>query len=103
MTVSFFQCSWTDKGIVLTQSNAGKETIEIPWKDITKICFEATDIYSTDNMHIYFNNSKEKVVIPLDSEGGHALWDEIVIRKLFDEIKANELRFAEDRTICHPE
>ncbi len=75
---------------------------EIQWADIVRVCFEATDLYSSDTIYIFVRGRENSYPVPVDGAGGAELWDEIINRGLFDPQKAIDLMFAEGKTECWP-
>ena len=55
----------------------------LPWADITRVVFEATDYLFSDNIHLFTDDRPEAWTIPMEAEGGDALWSEVLRRHLF--------------------
>ena len=56
---------------------------QFEWKDIIRICFQAGDLFSSDELYIFTNKREESYLIPIDASGGLELWNEIIERELF--------------------
>ncbi|MFX1368290.1 MAG: hypothetical protein ACFFAY_06820 [Promethearchaeota archaeon] len=57
---------------------------KIRWDEIIRICFKPADFLDSDEVLIFDQRQKNSYLIPIDADGGFALWDEILRRGLFD-------------------
>ena len=74
------------------------------WSAIIRICFQAGDLYTSDEMYIFVKNREESYLIPTEANGGGELWGEIIGRKLFDAKLAIEIASDVDGGFyCWPE
>ncbi len=74
----------------------------IGWKRITRVCFEAGDLFESDAVYIFTDERPESYVIPVEANGGQALWFEIIKRKLFDAELAIVAAAATHELFCSP-
>lgn len=77
---------------------------QFKWKDIIRICFQAGDLYTPDELYIFIKDRKESYLIPTEANGGLELWGEIIDRGLFDaELAIKIATESEGRLYCWPE
>ena len=74
----------------------------IAWERITRVCFEANDWHESDAVYIFTDERPESYAIPIEADGGQALWSEILDRKLFDAEIAIEAAMATNELFCFP-
>ncbi|MCB0163991.1 MAG: hypothetical protein KDI79_07195 [Anaerolineae bacterium] len=79
---------------------AWEETLQ--WKHISRVCFKAADWFESDELYIFTDQRPESYVIPIEADGGQALWGEILDRKLFDAEMAIEASMATNELFCSP-
>ena len=103
MSIPWFSCHLTDEGVQLSvqEPNNKPWDVSFMWNEISKVCFKAADLYSVDVLRIYLQDDRH-YDIPLEAEGGYALWEKLIEKGLFDEEVAAELRFAENEIRCWP-
>ncbi len=77
---------------------AWKETIA--WDRIIQVCFKTGDWMESDEIYLFTDERPESYVIPAEAEGGHALWSEILARKLFDAEMAIQAATTTDELFC---
>ncbi len=63
---------------------------DIYWREIRRIVFVAEGLYWSDWVCIISRNRAESYDIPIEADGGLALWEEILRRGLFDRALAGE-------------
>ena len=76
---------------------------QFAWGDVVRVCFEVTDFLQSDNLYIFVRQRPESYVIPMKAEGGPALLDELIRRKLFDAGLAIKAASAIEGLYCWPE
>jgi hypothetical protein len=74
----------------------------IAWERIIRVCFEAGDWFESDSVYIFTDERPESYVVPVEADGGQALWFEILDRKLFDAEMAIEAASATGGLYCWP-
>jgi len=74
----------------------------IAWERIIRVCFEAGDQFESDTVYIFTDERPESYVIPIEADGGQALWFEILKRNLFDAEMAIEAAMATNKLLCSP-
>jgi hypothetical protein len=74
----------------------------IAWERIIRVCFEAGDWFESDSVYIFTDERPESYVVPVEADGGQALWFEILDRKLFDAEMAIEAASATNELFCWP-
>lgn len=75
---------------------------QIAWADIIRICFEATDPMLSDDLYLFTSQRDESYLIPLDGQGGAALWLAILERGLFDHALAIKAASSHAGLFCWP-
>jgi hypothetical protein len=58
--------------------------VAIPWTDITRVGFEARGYAASDGIHLCTADRPSGFRVPIEAEGGQALWAELLHRGLFD-------------------
>jgi hypothetical protein len=76
---------------------------QFAWSDVVRVCFEAGDFLESDSLYIFTRQRPESYVIPMEAEGGQALLDEIIRRKLFPAELAIRAATATEGLFCWPE
>lgn len=77
---------------------------QFQWKDIIRICFKpGVEIFSSDELYIFTDKRPESYVIPLETDGGSQLWNEIIERELFSAELAIKVATSTDGIYCWPE
>ena len=75
----------------------------IYWELIVRVCFKPADFLGTDEILIFVEGREESYLIPMEADGGLALWSEILDRQLFDAKLAIELATSSDEEYhCWP-
>ena len=74
----------------------------IPWQRILRVCFKAEDIGVSDGIYIFTDERPQSYAIPIEADGGQALWNEILRRNLFAAELAIQAAMAIDRLFCWP-
>ena len=94
----------TDTGIcleVVPPSRAAWQA-EILWADITRVCFKAEGGLQSDAWYFFTRHQPESYAVPVEADGGEALLDELLKRKLFDAKLAIRAASALDEVFCWP-
>lgn len=73
------------------------------WKDVERICFEATDFLESDNLYFFTKGRDESYVIPIEAKGGNELWNIILDKELFDAEQALRAMTSVGGLFCWPE
>ncbi len=77
---------------------------QFEWKDVIRVCFQAGDLYSSDEIYIFVKNREESYLIPTEANGGSELWGAIIDRGLFDaELAIKIASDTEGELYCWPE
>ena len=82
--------------------NRSAWTAQIEWKRIIRVCFNAGDLYNSDDIYIFTDERPESYLIPTEANGGSALWEEILKRNLFDAETAIEATTSTNKLFCCP-
>jgi hypothetical protein len=100
----WFAVRFDDTAIVLqvTPPDAMAWQAVIPWKRIIRVCFRAGDWWESDVVYVFTDERPESYAIPVDADGGQALWFEILGRKLFDAEMAVVAAAANGELFCDP-
>ena len=101
----WFRVEFDDAAIELSVNPPRKEawSARIEWNKINRVCFKAGDLYNPDEIYIFTNERPESYLIPTEANGGNALWNEIIRRKLFDAEVAIKAAGAINELLCCPE
>lgn len=75
---------------------------KIKWKQINRVCFNAGDLYNSDDIYLFTDEREESYSIPTEANGGSALWEEILKRNLFDAELAIQAATSTNKLFCCP-
>jgi len=64
---------------------------QLDWSDIIRVGFQSSGVNFSDDLYIFTSERPESYLIPLDANGGDALWHEIIQRGYFDRKLAIEI------------
>lgn len=94
----------SDLGIRLEVSppNQAAWQAELPWADIVRVCFKAEDGLQSDGWYFFTKHRPESYAVPVGADGGEALLDELLKRKLFDAKLAIQAAYANGEVFCWP-
>jgi hypothetical protein len=92
-------------GIQLDVSPPGKPAWQalIPWADITRVCYKVEAGFVSSGWYIFTKDRPESYPVPVEADGGDALLDELLKRKLFDANLAIRASMAFNEVFCWPE
>ncbi|MFW9804112.1 MAG: hypothetical protein ACFFFC_15735 [Candidatus Thorarchaeota archaeon] len=75
----------------------------IRWDEIIRVCFRPADFLGTDEILIFVEGQEPSYLIPMEADGGLALWSQILDRELFDAKLAINLASSSDEQYhCWP-
>jgi hypothetical protein len=74
----------------------------IAWEQITRICFRTGRWPASGHMFLSTSEKPDGYLIPIDADGGKALWSEIRVRGLFSNAMAYEAVGVFDELFCSP-
>ncbi len=100
----WFLVRFDEDAIKLQVSPPGRSVWEasIEWERIIRICFKAGDAFDCDEIYIFTDERPESYLIPTEANGGNALWNGILKRRLFDAETAIEAAISTNKLFCHP-
>ena len=100
----WYTVDFDDERIYLRGNSPGGEpwVVEIGWADIVRVCFQAQDLFISDEIYLFTRQRPESYVIPTEAFGGAELWGEIIARGLFDAELAVQAAMAADELFCWP-
>jgi hypothetical protein len=75
---------------------------QIAWEQITRICFRIGRWPASGDMFLSTSAKPDGYLIPIDADGGKALWSEIRVRGLFSNAMADEAVGVLDELFCSP-
>jgi hypothetical protein len=101
----WFSVLFDDTAIVLQANPPGATAWQatIAWEHIIRVCFEAGDWSESDTIYIFTYERPESYVVPIEADGGQALWSEILRRNLFDAEMAIAAATATNKLFCFPD
>ena len=101
----WFFASFDDEAVYLEVRPPGAAVWNerIRWEKITRVCFKAGDFLESDEIYIFTDERPESRLIPVDANGGNALWNEILRRRLFDAELAVKAAVTEGEVFCTPD
>ncbi len=101
----WFEVTFDDSTIYLDVHPPEKESwsTQIPWVEITRICFKPGDFLFTDEIYIFTDHRPESYLIPTEASGGFELWMEVIRRGFFDADLAIKAASADEGIFCWPE
>src|SRR5262245_15968712 len=76
--------------------------LQIAWEQIARICFRAGRWPASGDVYVSTNQKPDGYRIPIDADGGYALWSEIRTRGLFSEAMAYDAIDAPEELFCSP-
>jgi ankyrin repeat protein len=88
--------------LVVHSPNQAAWEQQIAWEQITRICFRAGRWSTSGDMFLSTSEKPDGYLIPVDADGGKALWSEIRVRGLFSNAMAYEAVGAPDELFCSP-
>ena len=100
----WFGVKFDDSAISLRVSPPERQSwdAQIKWERIIRVCFNAGDLDNPDEIYIFTDERPESYLIPTEANGGDALWDELVRRKLFDPELAIKAMSSTNKLFCCP-
>jgi hypothetical protein len=100
----WFSVRFDDIAIALRVDPPGAASWQtrIAWKSIIRVCFQAGDLFESDAVYIFTDEQPESYAIPIEADGGQALWFEILGRNLFDAEMAIAAAMATNELFCYP-
>ena len=98
----WFSVRFDDTAISLQVNPPGATAWQaiIAWKRIIRVCFEAGDWLESDTVYIFTDERPESYAIPIEADGGQALWLEILKRDLFGADMAVAAAMATNELFC---
>jgi hypothetical protein len=88
--------------LVVHSPNQAAWEQQIAWEQITRICFRAGRWPTSGDMFLSTSEKPDGYLIPVDADGGKALWSEIRVRGLFSSAMAHEAVGVLDELFCSP-
>jgi len=74
----------------------------IAWEQITRICFRTGRWPASGDLFLSTSEKPDGYLIPIDADGGKALWSAIRVRGLFSDAMADEAVGVLDELFCSP-
>jgi len=101
----WYHVRFDDHGVYRNVAPPGKEAWgdQFAWSDVVRVCFEAGDFLEPDSLYVFVRQRPESYAIPLEAEGGQALLDELIRRRLFPAELAIRAATATEGLLCWPE
>lgn len=75
---------------------------QIAWEQITRICFRAARWPASGDLFLSTSEKPDGYQIPIDANGGKALWSEIRAKGLFSDAMADKAIREVDELFCSP-
>ena len=100
----WFRVRLRETGIQLDVSPPGKAAWQalIPWADITRVCYKVEDGFMSNGWYLFTKQRPESYAVPVEADGGDALLDELLKRKLFDAELTIRAAMAFNEVFCWP-
>jgi hypothetical protein len=100
----WFRVRVSDLGIHLDVSppNRAAWQANIAWSEIVRVCYKAEDGLISDGWYFFTKHRPESYVVPVEADGGQAVLDELLKRKLFDAELATRAACAVNESFCWP-
>lgn len=100
----WYEVSWDNEFVYRNVSppDRGPWSDKFRWDEIIRVCFQAGDFMSSDEVYFFTNKRKESYLIPTEAKNGSELWGEVLERKLFDAELAIEAMMSTSGLICWP-
>lgn len=103
-TSEWFSVRFDDSAITLRVDPPGSDAWQatIAWDRIIRVCFQSGELFECDVIYIFTDERPESYAVPIEADGGQALWFEILNRNLFDAETAIEAATATNELFCCP-
>ncbi|MCZ7668549.1 MAG: hypothetical protein M5U34_15850 [Chloroflexi bacterium] len=100
----WFEVSWDDEFIYRKVSPPGMAPWrdQFRWRDLIRICFEATDYLFSDDIYFFTAERPESYVVPIEAKGASALWRTIIAKGFSDAKLAIEAATTGSGIYCWP-
>jgi hypothetical protein len=100
----WYEVTWDDEYIYRNVIPPNKEAWndKFRWKDIIRICFEATDYLYPDDIYFFTSERPESYLIPAEAKGASELWEKVIEKGLFDPELAVKAATAVSGMFCWP-
>lgn len=101
----WFAVQWDSEEVRLSAAPPGRKPWKqaFLWKNITRICYKAEGLESSDGIYVFTSDRPESFVIPAEASGGAGFWEEIINRGLFDAELAIRAASSSGGLFCCPE
>ena len=103
--ISWFVVITDDQSIHLSVTPPGRPPWQavLPWNSVTRVCFEAEGPLVSDSLYLFTRLRPESWVVPVEAQGGTALLQELIRRRLFDPALAISAMTALQGVFCWPD
>jgi hypothetical protein len=100
----WYRVTWDSEAVSLDVAPPGSKPwkASFPWSSVSRVCFKGEGLGMSDGIYVFTRLRPESFVIPVESSGGQALWEEILRRRLFDAELAIQAAIAEEGLFCWP-
>ena len=100
----WFHVRVSDGGIQLDVAPPGKEAWHalLSWSDIVRVCYKVEGYGMSDAWYLFTQQRPESYAVPVEADGGGALLDELLKRKLFDAQLVTQAAMALGGVFCWP-
>ena len=72
------------------------------WDSISKVCFKSYDYGAPHFCYLFFNDSPDEIILPVEEqEGVVAFWEELKKKGLFDPSKEKFAQYSTPEFNCH--
>ncbi|MFX0107427.1 MAG: hypothetical protein ACFE7R_04020 [Candidatus Hodarchaeota archaeon] len=83
--------------------NGEESRARLKWSEIVRVCFKPADFLGSDEILIFTKGRETSYLIPVEADGGLALWNDIISRNLFDAELAIKIAMStDDEYHCWP-
>jgi hypothetical protein len=101
----WFHVRFDEHGVYRRVESPGKEpwSDQFAWVDVVRVCLEVRDFLESDALYIFTRQRPESYAIPMEAEGGTALLEELIRRRLFDAELAIRAAATPEGLFCWPD
>jgi len=96
--------TFDENSFTVSFSKEGGENWEksYSWDSISKVCFKSYDYGAPHFCYLFFNDSSDEIILPVETQKGCAeFWKEMKAKGLFDPNKEKHAQYSTPEFNCH--